>query len=101
MNSGRKFGVLLLCGVVWLLAGGIQAAQDEWQLVKETRAGYLYHRESRDSSIPWIMITARFAASPERVHAIVTDRYVVQVVQAIRGRLAGDNGLKNKGRALK
>jgi len=73
MNSGRKSGVLLLSGVVWLLAGGIQAAQDEWQLVKETRAGYLYHRESKDSSIPWTMITARFAASPERVHAIVTD----------------------------
>ena len=73
MNSGRKSAVLLLCGVAWLLAGGIQAAQDEWQLVKETRAGYLYHRESEHSSIPWTMITARFSASPERVHAIVTD----------------------------
>ena len=73
MNSAGKSGVLLLCGVVWLLAGDIQAGQGEWQLVKETRAGDLYHREMRDSSIPWTMITATFTASPERVHAIVTD----------------------------
>jgi hypothetical protein len=73
MNSARKSVVLLLFGTVLSLASGIQGGQDEWQLVKKTRAGHLYHRESSDSSIPWTMIAARFSASPERVHAMVTD----------------------------
>jgi hypothetical protein len=73
MNSARESAVLLLSGVVLLLTAGIQADEGEWQLVRKTRTGDLYHRETGDSSVPWTMIAARFAAAPARIHAIVMD----------------------------
>jgi len=73
MISAGKSGSLLLCGIVLLLTGNIQAVEDEWQLVRQTRTGDIYHRKAGDSSIPWTMIAAGFAASPAHLHAIVTD----------------------------
>lgn len=73
MNSAGKSGCVLLCGIVLLLTGNVQAGEGEWQLAEKAPAGDIYHREAGDSPIPWTMIATGFAASPARVHAMVTD----------------------------
>ena len=94
MNSAGKFVIALCCGAVLLLAGTTRAGQDDWQLVRETPAGRLYHKASGDSSPPWTMIAARFAASPARVHAIVTDydHFSVFIPNVAESRIVRDTG---------
>jgi len=94
MNFAGKIIILLCCGAVLLLSGGAQAGEDEWQLGKETPAGSLYHKASGDSSPPWTMIAARFAASPAHVHAVVTDydHFSAFIPNVYESRVVRDSG---------
>jgi hypothetical protein len=44
-----------------------------WQAVIDSPQGQIYHRAVAGSTLPETMILTRFAASPARVHALVTD----------------------------
>ena len=94
MNFSEIFTLQLCCAGVLLLAGGLQAGQDEWLPVRETPSGYLYHRASGDSSPPWTMITASFAAAPERIYAMVTDydHFPVFVPYVAESRVVRESG---------
>jgi len=44
-----------------------------WHAVYAGREGRIYHRAVTGSSLPEVMIVARFAAPPARVHSLVSD----------------------------
>ena len=71
-GSGRMTGTaMLLCGLLLSEAG--QAGQPGWVPIRTTPSGQIYHRDSGHPSIPWARIVTQYAASPARVHAMVTD----------------------------
>ncbi|MEA2094398.1 MAG: SRPBCC family protein [Pseudomonadota bacterium] len=66
---------LLMTG--WVVAGNPGLAPESghrpWQLISETRAGRIYHRDVEGSSIPMAMVVTQFESSPATLYAVVTD----------------------------
>ena len=69
---------LLLVVLMTLWSGAEVMAADagdcrQWQPVRESAAGILFHRCRQESGLPEVMIRTGFQAPPERVHEVVTD----------------------------
>jgi hypothetical protein len=62
---------ILLCCT--LTAETVQAGDSQWVLRQATPSGQIFHRDSGEFPIAWVMIVTDFDAPPARVHTVVTD----------------------------
>jgi hypothetical protein len=80
-NPGLLVAVVTMAGCLFMSGRAVadkpglapESGYRPWQLVSETRAGRIYHRNVEGSSIPMAMIVTQFESSPAKLHALVTD----------------------------
>lgn len=92
--------ILLLTSFILPAAGLIDTVTESghasWQAVGDTPRGHLYHRAVAGSSLPEAMIVTRFAATPARVHALVTDyeRFAEFIPNVVESRVLLQTGVR-------
>lgn len=65
--------MLVVLSGLWPVAEVTAADCRQWQPVRKSEAGGLFHRCRPGSGLPEVMIETRFMATPRRVYDVVTD----------------------------